>query len=78
MEKKILGFILIALGLTGLLLAALSFINGNGDTDNLRKVIICFISGAIFLFGGINFTVPPVDIDTESKKDRLVPLRENG
>lgn len=53
MEKRILGIIFSLLGTAGLILAAISFINGSGATRNIKAIVIYAILGAIFFFAGI-------------------------
>jgi hypothetical protein len=53
MEKRILGIIFSLLGATGLILAAVNFINGGEGTRNVKSIIIYAILGAIFFFAGV-------------------------
>jgi predicted Na+-dependent transporter len=53
MEKRILGIIFSLLGATGLILAAVNFVNGGEGTRNVKMIIIYAILGAIFFFAGI-------------------------
>jgi uncharacterized membrane protein len=53
MEKRILGIIFALLGATGLILAAVNFVNGAEGNRNVRSIIIYAILGAIFFFSGV-------------------------
>ena len=53
MEKRVLGFILSLLGIAGLIIAGINFINGKGTSRNIKEVIIFSILGAIFFFAGV-------------------------
>ena len=53
MEKRILGIIFSLLGTTGLILAAVNFVNGGEGTRNIKSIIIYAILGAIFFFAGV-------------------------
>lgn len=52
MEKRILGIILSVLGIVGLIMAAVNFMNGGGS-KNVKEIIIYAVLGAIFFFAGI-------------------------
>ena len=53
MEKRVLGIILSLLGVVGLIMAAVNFMNGGGGTRNVKEIVIYGILGAIFFFAGI-------------------------
>jgi low temperature requirement protein LtrA len=53
MEKRVLGIIFSLLGSIGLILAAVSFVNGSGGNRNVKAIIIYSLLGAIFFFAGI-------------------------
>lgn len=53
MEKRILGIIFSLLGAAGLIMAAINFMNGGGNTHNVKTIVIYAILGAIFFFSGI-------------------------
>lgn len=53
MEKRVMGIILSVLGIVGLILAAMNFLNGGGTRD-IKEIIIYGILGAIFFFAGIS------------------------
>ncbi|GAC1438537.1 MAG: hypothetical protein NVSMB63_02260 [Sediminibacterium sp.] len=54
MEKRILGIILSILGIVGLILAGINFMNGGSGTRNTKEVIIYGVLGAIFFIAGIS------------------------
>jgi uncharacterized membrane protein len=53
MEKRIIGIILTFLGIAGLILAAVNFMNNTQATRSIKGIIIYSILGAIFFFAGI-------------------------
>ena len=53
MEKRVLGIILSVLGVIGLIMAAVNFMNGGSDNKNVKEILIYGILGAIFFFAGI-------------------------
>lgn len=53
MEKRVLGIILSILGITGLILAALSFMNGGEGSKHVKSIFVYAILGIIFFFAGI-------------------------
>jgi len=53
MEKRVLGIILSLLGVAGLIIAGVKFINVNWTSRNIKEVIIFSILGAIFFFAGV-------------------------
>ena len=54
MEKRVIGIILTFLGITGLILGAVNFMNGGGGARNVKEIVIFFTLGAIFFFAGIS------------------------
>ncbi len=54
MEKRILGIILSILGIAGLVVAGIMFVNGVKGNAAIRQVVIYAILGAIFFFSGIS------------------------
>jgi uncharacterized membrane protein len=52
MEKRVFGIILTVLGIVGLILAGVNFMNGNGDND-AKMIAVYAILGIIFFFAGI-------------------------
>jgi hypothetical protein len=54
MEKRILGIILSILGIAGLVIAGIMFVNGVKGGAEIRQVVIYAVLGAIFFFAGIS------------------------
>jgi hypothetical protein len=52
MEKRTLGIILSLLGITGLILAGVNFLNGGGNY-NVKQIVTFGVLGAVFFFAGI-------------------------
>ncbi|HTJ11771.1 MAG TPA: hypothetical protein VL547_07090 [Dinghuibacter sp.] len=53
MEKRIFGVILASLGIIGLVVAAILFMNGGGGPHHTRSLIVFILLGLIFFFSGI-------------------------
>jgi hypothetical protein len=53
MEKRVLGIILSIVGIIGLIIAAISIINGSGSNKGVKEILVFGILGAIFFFAGI-------------------------
>jgi uncharacterized membrane protein len=53
MEKRMFGIILTVLGIIGLILAAVNFLNGGSNTHNVKEITVYGIVGLIFFFAGI-------------------------
>ncbi|MBE7173515.1 MAG: hypothetical protein INR73_23285 [Williamsia sp.] len=53
MEKRVLGIILSLLGVVGLIMAAVNFMNGGSGNRNIKEILIYGVLGAIFFFSGI-------------------------
>lgn len=51
--KRIFGTILTALGITGLIYAAISFVNSTGGNHDVKSIIIYSILSSIFFVAGI-------------------------
>lgn len=54
MEKRVIGIILTVLGITGLILGAVNFMNGGSGARHIKEILIYFALGAIFFFAGIS------------------------
>jgi Na+-transporting NADH:ubiquinone oxidoreductase subunit NqrE len=52
MEKRVLGIILSLIGVAGLIIAGVNFMNGN-DTRDIKQIVVYGVLGAIFFFAGI-------------------------
>ena len=54
MEKRLFGVIPTILGITGLILAAYNFVQGNAQTNHsVKSVVVYGILGLLFFFAGI-------------------------
>ncbi len=53
MEKRVLGISLAILGLAGLILAAVSFMNGGDSSKHIKSLVVYGVLGIIFFFAGI-------------------------
>jgi len=53
MEKRVIGIILTLLGVVGLIMAAVNFMNGGANGRDVKQIIIYSVLGAIFFFAGI-------------------------
>lgn len=54
MQKRVLGYLLTALGFGGMILAGYLFVTGSGGRLNLLEVTCYMIAGATCFFAGIN------------------------
>ena len=53
MEKRVFGIILTVLGIVGIILAAINFMNGGTNKQNVKEITVYGIIGLIFFFAGI-------------------------
>jgi len=54
MDKRVIGIILTFLGIAGLILGAVNFMQTKGGVRSVEAIVIYFILGAIFFFAGIS------------------------
>ena len=52
MEKRVLGIVLSIIGVIGLIMAGVNFMNGGGTRD-LKQIVVYGVLGAVFFFAGI-------------------------
>lgn len=52
--KRIFGALLTALGIGGLIYAAVLFVNTSGGTQDIKALVIYSILGLLFFFAGIS------------------------
>jgi Na+-transporting NADH:ubiquinone oxidoreductase subunit NqrE len=52
MEKRVLGIILSLVGVAGLIMAGVNFMNGS-NTRDIKQIVVYGVLGAIFFFAGI-------------------------
>lgn len=53
MEKRVLGIILAILGIAGLILAAISFMQGGDGARHIKSLLVYGVLGIIFFVAGI-------------------------
>lgn len=53
MEKRVLGIILSIVGIIGLVLAAVYFMNGGENARHIKSIAVYAVLGAVFFFSGI-------------------------
>ncbi len=53
MEKRVFGIILTVLGVVGLIMAAMNFINAHASNYNIKMITVYSILGLVFFFAGI-------------------------
>jgi hypothetical protein len=63
MEKRLLGIILSILGIAGLILAGVYFMNSHG-TKGIKGIILYGLLGVIFFFAGISLVRNTKDKET--------------
>jgi hypothetical protein len=54
MEKRILGIVLSLLGIVGLIMAGIQFMNNTQGTRSIKEILLYGILGGIFFFAGIS------------------------
>lgn len=54
MEKRFLGIILSVLGIVGLIIAAVNFINGGNGAHHIRGILAYGILGVLFFTAGVS------------------------
>ena len=54
MEKRVLGIILAILGIAGLILAAVQFVNGGYGARGMKAIFAYAVLGVIFFFAGVS------------------------
>jgi len=64
MEKKMFGIILTVLGIIGLIIAAVFFMNAGKGTNNFKMITVSSILGLIFFFTGIGLLKTTKDTST--------------
>jgi uncharacterized membrane protein len=54
MEKRVIGIVLTILGIAGLILGAVNFMNGGSGARHIKEILIYFALGGVFFFAGIS------------------------
>ena len=62
MEKRAIGFILTLLGIAGLIMAAVTFVQHSSGTYNVKLICIYGILGFIFFIAGIGIVKSVKDV----------------
>ncbi len=62
MEKRVIGIVLTILGIVGLIMAGMNFMNGGGNTHNVKEIVLYGVLGAVFFFAGIGLVRSTRDI----------------
>lgn len=68
MEKRVFGIILTILGIIGLIVAAMQFVETNGGVRNVKMVAVYGILGAVFFFAGIGLIRSTKDIKKSNEE----------
>lgn len=69
MEKRVIGVILTLLGIIGLILAAVNFVNhSSASTYDIKAVSMYGILGLIFFFAGIGLVRSTKDVVKNNEK----------
>ena len=76
MQKRVAGFILAALGFSGMALAGYIFVTGTGGRGHLLEVTSYMIVGAICFFAGLNYIYDSFTSFTEHKFQDVPELDE--
>lgn len=53
MEKRIFGIILTVLGIIGLIMAGVNFVDTSGGNRDVKMISVYLLLGAVFFFAGI-------------------------
>jgi hypothetical protein len=53
MEKRVFGIILTVLGIAGLVIAAVNFLNGSINGRDIKSILVFGLLGAVFFSAGI-------------------------
>jgi hypothetical protein len=61
MEKRLLGIILSILGIIGLIIAAVNFINGGSGSHHFRAILAYGILGVLFFTAGVSLVRTTTD-----------------
>jgi hypothetical protein len=64
MEKRLLGIILSILGVIGLIVAGIYFMNNGHEGRNIKGIVVFGILGFIFFFAGISLIRNTKDRET--------------
>ena len=62
MEKRFLGILLTLLGVAGLVVAGINFMNRGEGVHNIKSIIVFSVLGIIFFFAGIGLVRNTKDV----------------
>lgn len=68
MEKRIFGIILTSLGIIGLIMAAMNFVNTHGGNRDIKMITVYMLLGAVFFFAGIALIRSTRDIKSKDEE----------
>lgn len=68
MEKRILGIILSIMGIIGLIMAGMNFMNNGNGEYNMKSIAVFGILGLIFFFAGISLIRTTRDIKKKNEE----------
>lgn len=68
MEKRLFGIILTILGIVGLIMAALNFVNTNGGNRDVKMIFVYLLLGAVFFFAGITLIRSTKDVKSKNEE----------
>jgi uncharacterized membrane protein len=68
MEKRVIGVILTLLGVIGLIMGAVSFVNHSGSTYDMKAIAMYGILGLVFFFAGIGLIRSTRDIAKNNER----------
>jgi len=68
MEKRIFGIVLTILGIVGLVMCAMTFVETSGNTRNVKVMLVYGILGIIFFFAGIGLIRNTKDVKKRSEE----------
>lgn len=64
MEKRVIGIILVLLGVAGLIIAGVYFMGNNHETRNLKGIFLYGILGIVFFSAGVGLIRNTKDKET--------------
>lgn len=68
MEKRIFGIVLTLLGIGGMIMAAMNFVNGGNGNAGIRAIIVYGILGAVFFFAGVGLIRNTKDVKKSNEE----------
>jgi uncharacterized membrane protein len=68
MEKRVLGIILSIMGIIGLIMAGVNFMNNSNGEYNIKSIAVYGILGLIFFFAGIGLIRNTRDVKNKNEE----------